>query len=221
MGGDFSFGRRGACLAMLTGWLASWVVLAGSTAQSQQPARTANTTARPRAAAGGAAATPQTPPVLLSASFAKECRVAVGDAFPTIELPALGEAAEPAGLDRFAGKQATVVLFWSPESWMSRVAVRDFALDLAPTAAANGLGVVGIAVGPDAEAIQAVADTAEARFPQLHDADGAALGQVGVSRMPRVYVLDAERNIVWFDVEYSETTRRELRQTLEALAGQR
>ena len=38
--------------------------------------------------------------------------------------------------------------------------------------------------------------------------------------LPRIYVLDAQRRIAWFDIEYSEATRRELQQTLAALAGE-
>jgi hypothetical protein len=37
--------------------------------------------------------------------------------------------------------------------------------------------------------------------------------------MPRVYVIDGNHRIAWFDIEFSEATRRELRQTLATLAA--
>ena len=49
--------------------------------------------------------------------------------------------------------------------------------------------------------------------------DGAALAQIGSVALPRLYVLDPTGNIVWFDIEYSESTRRELAQTLRVLTG--
>ena len=43
------------------------------------------------------------------------------------------------------------------------------------------------------------------------------LAPLGEGRWPRVYVLDAEGKIVWFDIEYSVSTRRELRAAVESL----
>ena len=45
------------------------------------------------------------------------------------------------------------------------------------------------------------------------------IGMEGMVRMPRVYVLDADGKIVWFDIEYSQSTQRELKQAIEALTG--
>src|SRR5689334_14435989 len=65
----------------------------------------------------------QIPQVLLSEGHAALCKVKVGDAFPAVSLPQLngGEAAVP----KLAGTKATVVLFWEPNHWMSRIALAD------------------------------------------------------------------------------------------------
>jgi hypothetical protein len=45
------------------------------------------------------------------------------------------------------------------------------------------------------------------------------LADVGSVALPRLYVLDPAGKIVWFDIEYSESTRRELEQTLSVLTA--
>jgi hypothetical protein len=155
---------------------------------------------------------PNVPAVMLTAGHAALCRLGVGDAFPTFELPALDGGA--ADRNSLAGAKATVILIWTVDRWMSETALRDLA-----TIQRDGVALVGIASGVDATAAQqAVADSG-AKFVQLHDADGALLAQVGEGSLPRVFVLDNQRRIAWFDIEYSEATRRELQQTLAALTG--
>jgi peroxiredoxin len=204
-----TFRRRRNASALLTAALVL-AALSSPSATAQTAPRTASAPGRARPA--GAAIT--LPPVLLTAGHARLCKVAVGDAFPAVELPQLGGG--PAKLESLAGAKATVILYWSPNSWMSRVALADMA-QLAPSIEPKGAKVVGIAVGADDRRISAEIEKAGAKFPQLRDAEGKALSLVGTGAPPRIYVLDAKRQIVWFDIEYSEATRRELRQTLAAL----
>lgn len=156
------------------------------------------------------------PPVLLSAGHRALCKVGVGDQFPIGELPKLGGG--QTSLQQLAGKKATVVCFWAPDRWMARAALKDLNV-VSRAQAAKGIVVVGVIVGEAGEAAQAELKQAGAAFDQLIDADGTALAQVGRNALPRIYVLDAQGRIAWFDVEYSEATRRELRQTLAALAN--
>ena len=64
---------------------------------------------------------------------------------------------------------------------------------------------------------QAALEKAGANFPNLLDADGKAFAQVGSERLPRTYLLDPQGKILWFDIEYSLATRRELHQALRAV----
>ena len=79
--------------------------------------------------------------------------------------------------------------------------------------------MIGVIEGRTPEAAQEELVKTGAKFSQLIDADGAALAQVGTVSLPRVYVFDGNHRIAWFDVEYSEATRRELQQTLAALTA--
>lgn len=163
---------------------------------------------------------PGVPRVYLSARHAKMCKVRVGDAFPEIELPQLN--GESATLTQYSGKRATVVLYWRDAGWASRAALRHLGRDIASHVDSQMVSIVGVAVSASREDLRSALREAGAQFPQLLDAEGAALAKVGGGRLPRVYVLDeqAEQDrspVAWFDIEYSEATRRELRQTLDAL----
>jgi len=81
----------------------------------------------------------------------------------------------------------------------------------------QGVSVVGVTVDESAKDAEATVKKSGANFPNLHDADGKAFALVGSGRFPRTYVLDPTGKIVWFDIEYSLATRRELHQALEAI----
>jgi peroxiredoxin len=169
------------------------------------------------AQAAGPQAAPRVPPVLMSEGHAALCKVKVGEAFPAISLPQLNGG--QADLASLAGSKATVVLFWAPNHWMSRIALAAAAKDVAAKINDKSIAVVGVVEVKNAQDAQADLEKFGAKFPQLLDADGAALAQVGTNSLPRVYVLDAQHKIAWFDIEFSEATRRELAQTLSALTA--
>jgi peroxiredoxin len=201
-------GSKGWRLALMcAGLLLSGVICRA--AQTPQPRRVAKPVVSEYA--------PNVPPVFLSGGHAQLCRLLVGDEFPVIELPQLD--AGPTKLSTFAGQKATVVLFWTPDQWMSRVALYDVAKNIAANARDSSIGVIGVVEHATPEEAKAAMEKAGAKFSQLLDADGAALAQVGTGASPRVYVIDANRRIAWFDLEYSEATRRELQQTLAALTA--
>jgi len=184
---------------------------APSTPAPSDPAATA---ARPRAAAKPVIS--GVPPVLLSVQEAGLCKLGVGDELPAIELPE--QDGGQGKLADLAGEQATIVLFWTPDPWMSRTALADIQRDVADNADFQGVKIVGVIVGGKPDAVQADIEKASAKFTQLVDADGKTLAECGSPTLPRVYVLAADKKIAWFDIEYSETTRRELQATLTALA---
>jgi len=157
------------------------------------------------------------PRVCLSTLHAKWCVAKVGDSFPPVELPQLG--GPKTKLATLYGKQATVVLFWRADRWMSQMALQDLVYFVAGEYDSHEVAVVGISVQQPAGAAQPLLNRAKATFPQLLDTSGSALAQVGSVAMPRIYVLDPAGQIVWFDIEYSESTRRELAQTLGVLTA--
>lgn len=188
----------------------TWVLVGGGTLAALAVALSLNVLAAP-----GTAASASVPPVLLSAEHTKLCKLAVGDQFPAIELPTLEGAATKVA-DLAKGKP-TVVLFWSPDRWMSRTALADLGKIVAGKTGSS-IAAVAIVEGPANDQVaKAIAD-AGATLPQLADANGAAFAQVGEHALPRIFVLDKAGKVAWFDIEFSEASRRELHQTLAALA---
>jgi hypothetical protein len=83
----------------------------------------------------------------------------------------------------------------------------------------SGVAVAGIGVSESAESVAAALEQAGAAFPNLLDADGKAFAMVGSERLPRTYLLDPQGKVLWFDIEYSLSTRRELHQALRSVTG--
>ena len=155
------------------------------------------------------------PTVQLSAAHAALCRVGVGDEMPAPRLPDLdGNERDPAEL---IGAKATVVVLWLGNRPMTRTLLADLGPDVVEPFGTKGVAVVGVATGQDVATTRKQLDEAKATYPVLLDPDGAAFALVGEKMLPRIYVLDAVGRIVWFDVEYSQATRRELGQTLQAM----
>jgi peroxiredoxin len=158
------------------------------------------------------------PRVLLSKGDEAACKVKVGDVMPAIELPKLGGNDKTKLADLF-GKKATVVVFWKGDRRMSQQQLADVATDVVEPFGKQGVSVVGVAVDESAKDVETTLKNSGATFPNLHDADGKAFAQLGNGRFPRTYLLDPSGKIVWFDIEYSLATRRELHQALRAMVG--
>jgi hypothetical protein len=159
---------------------------------------------------------PAIPAVVLSEQHQELCVVKVGDAFPTLALTTLDGAEQP--LPDMYGKRATVILFWHGNGWSTRAALRDLGPDIAEPLQKQGVTVISIAVNQPADATQAALEMSESKLTTLLDPEGKAFAQVGSEILPRVYLIDAAGKIVWFDLGYSHSTRRELKQAVEALA---
>lgn len=177
------------------------VCVIGLTAWAQQPAATV---------------APAIPPVVLSKQHEALCKLKVGDAFPTLELATMAGTAQ--ALPQLYGKNATVVLLWNANGWMTRTALRDLGRDIGESFGKQGVAVVTVAVNQPADVTQATLDKSESKLTTLLDPEGKAFAQIGSEKLPRIFVLDNAGTIVWFDLEYSNSTRRELKQTVQKLA---
>ncbi len=146
------------------------------------------------------AATPPTPPagvppVLMSDHHEAMCDVAVGDQFPSVDGMTLGHS-------------ATVVAVVQTNGWMSRQLVDDLPGDAAACGATRNVAAVLI----DARDEKHSPDGAVQRIP----VSAGDLAKFGTGRWPRVYLLDAQGRVVWFDIEWGISSRRDLRHALEA-----
>lgn len=158
------------------------------------------------------------PPVVLSKGHQALCRVKVGDTMPAIELAQVGDGRKK--LANLFGQTATVVVFWQGNRRMALEELADLGPDVVAPFGPEGVAVVGIAVNESAASAQAALQKSGAKFPNLLDADGTVFGQVGSKKLPRTYLVDSQGKILWFDIEYSQATRRELHQALRAVTGE-
>lgn len=154
-----------------------------------------------------AAAHAALPAVQLSDDHQQMSTVKVGDAWPALALKTTA-GAEATWADQ-QGAKATVVGVTTGNGWMSKGLRKDLAADVATSLSDQGVKAVAISVGPSGPATEGLTT--------LADADGAAFAKLGTGRLPRVYVLDAAGKIVWFDVEYTNSSRRELKATLDEM----
>jgi peroxiredoxin len=155
------------------------------------------------------------PPVLLTKQHANLCRVKVGDSLPAIELPT-ASGNKKTKLSEFYGKAATVVVFWAGDREMSHMELSDLATDVIEPFGPKGVTVVGVAVKENADKATSAVKEVGKEIPMLVDDKGTAFAQIGSRNLPRTFVLDANGKILWFDIEYSHATRRELKQALAA-----
>jgi peroxiredoxin len=167
----------------------------------------------------GKAVPAKVPAVALSKAHQALCKVKVGDPMPDIALPQLGSS-EDRKLSSLFGKKATVVVFWKGDRRMAREQLADMGPEVAEPFAKAGVAVVGIAVAMPQAEVQAALKSAGADIANLLDADGKAFAKIGMDKLPRTYLLDPQGKILWFDIEYSLGTRRELNQALRSVAGE-
>lgn len=166
---------------------------------------------------------PTIPEVKLTDTDRATCLVWVGDTLPDGELPNLdGQTQKLADL---CGERATVVCFWTSGTTqygqMRTVGLlQDLGGDSAQPYADKGLRVISINESDAAEVVGKQIQEAGVKFPVLLDSDGEYFAKIATEKLPRIYVLDAQRNIRWLDIEYSEITRESLHRTIEVVLGE-
>jgi peroxiredoxin len=152
------------------------------------------------------------PRVSLSDAHAETCRVRVGDALPRFQLVDLEGRKQ--SWESLLGAKLTVVVFWNSGQPVALEELTDLSPNTLDRFSDNGLAVVGINTGDDPQWARELVKRAGARFVNLSDRDGNALQQVASGRIPRTYLIDASGTILWLDLEYSRTTRRDLAQAI-------
>lgn len=153
------------------------------------------------------------PQVLLTDTETKTCLVKVGDPMPELKLPDL--EGKNQSLADLLGERLTVVQFWTSAQPYAVEELGDLSADVAAKYVSQGVKVVAINESdPAATAKKVVEQVGAAALTHLHDSDGAALAKVATKKLPRTYLLDARGKILWLDLEYSRSTRRDLSQAI-------
>ena len=160
------------------------------------------------------------PKVVLTAPMKAECIIGVGDRMP--EGPLSDALGKSVSLESIRGKTATVVFFFGPAKTKEGralvvSALEDLATEVASPWGRKGVALAAVAVGVAADEVQALRSNVE--YPILEDRTGTYFASVAKSQLPRVYLVDGTGRVVWFDIEFSRTTRRDLARALRAIAG--
>jgi len=166
---------------------------------------------------------PTIPNVRLSEALLATCLVRVGDTMPDADLPDF--AGNVVALRSLSGQKLTVVCFWAGgnskhNEQSAIVLLEDLEKEIFEPCAAKGVQVIGVNEKEMAQTAGPLVSQAGAKFPNLLDAQGALLSKVATEKIPRIYLLDTAGKILWFDVEYSRSTRRELLQAVRVALGE-
>jgi len=148
------------------------------------------------------------PKVVLSSSHEETCLVKVGDTMPDLALQSL--TGEAVSLKELRGDGLTVVVFWTTRLVMAHEQFRRLAIEVVLPLRDVGVRVVAINVGDPVEQIE-LDPTAIDDVACVLDPDGSATATVATDILPRTYLIDSEGHILWFDIGYSRTTRRQLK----------
>lgn len=160
---------------------------------------------------------PKMPEVKLPEALAQTCRLNVGDVMPNQDLTGLdGKKVE---LYSLLGKRLTVVLFWQADNLYSTQALEYLEGDVIKPFAEQGVRVIGISVKDSPDAARKAVQEAGAKYPNLLDPKGEYFAAVATDRIPRVYLLDPAGKILWFDIEYSPSTQRDLARAIRFVLG--
>jgi hypothetical protein len=167
---------------------------------------------------------PSIPKVALSTELRATCLVNVGNTIPKANL------SDPGGkmhvLDSLYGQKLTVVCFWTigathRSRLVAAAALQDLRKDVFEPFGSKGVAVVGVNVGDAAAAVEQEVRQAGASFPNLLDPKWQFFAKIAIDkRMPRVFLLDAAGRVLWFDVEYSRSSRQDLTQSIRVALGE-
>ncbi len=180
----------------------------------------------PPAATGGPAAAPASPPsipkVYLTEEQRKSSRIRVGDLLPGAALADL--SGKTRSIRGQFGKRLTVLVFFHAggmvDNMRSKELLQDLDRDVIAAHGKQGVAVIAVDVRDPPETVKSLVQEAQASYPVLLDTDGAYFARLAAGVFPRIYVLDPEGKVLWFDLEYSTTTRHSLKQTILAVLGE-
>jgi len=166
---------------------------------------------------------PTIPEVKLTAEDLATSLVLVGETLADGELSDL--AGQTHKLADLYGERLTIVCFWtSGKSQYGQLRavglLKDLQTDFAQRYEPQGLRVIGIHQGDAVDVAQRQIDEVAVQFSILTDPGGEYFSKVATEGLPRIYLLDAQGKIRWFDIEYSEITRENLHRTIEVVLGE-
>ena len=121
---------------------------------------------------------------------------------------------------RLLSDRLTVLFFWDEKSATGMEQFRRIPVDILGDFAAHRVKVIAVNVGGEKSRVRELTGDAADKIVSLVDSDGSFYGHFASSLLPRTYVLDQRGTILWFDLEFSLSTSRSLRQVLAYFLAQ-
>jgi hypothetical protein len=155
---------------------------------------------------------PTTPKVVLSEGHQATCLKGIGDQVEDVTVTdIIGSKHKLKGL---LSDRLTLIVFWNEKSIAGLEQFRRIPVDVLGTFATHRVKVIAANVGGDIAKTRLLTGDAADKIVSLVDSDSKLFLQFATARVPRTYVLDKDGKILWFDIEYSQSTRRDLANAL-------
>ena len=152
------------------------------------------------------------PIVALSTQHEQTCLVNVDTPFPSLEAKTLD--GQIVTVDSEYGDQATVVVFWNLQYPMAIEQISRINEEVVNRFRDAKVKVLAINVGATPEDVRGFLSTVPCDALCLLDEESKAFGQLATGILPRTYLIDSNGVVRWLDLEYSRSTRRELRNAI-------
>lgn len=155
------------------------------------------------------------PNVSLSEQHSKSCPIKVGQDFPNLTLT--DQAGKAQELNKLRGRYTLVVL-WSASVPAGVEELGDLEAYAYQPYKNVGLNVIAVhtPAGKTKQPTEVLAKV-KPTFTTLNDSNGELWDKLGKGSLPRTFLLDGQGKVLWFDIEYSRETRRQLQQALQAV----
>jgi hypothetical protein len=150
----------------------------------------------------------------MSAEHRQSCRVFLEDTIPSGTLR--DPAGRPHALPGALGESLNVLIFWNARHPYALDQFRRIGDDLGPLCQ-RGVRVFAIHVGPEPDNLAELCEQYGDAALCLTDPQREYFEQFARGAVPRTYLGDARGKVLWLDIEYSRTTRRDLRNMLRFL----
>lgn len=152
------------------------------------------------------------PLVALTQDHAASTKVGIGDMFPELSLVDLDGNEQ--SLAELSGAKLTFILFWDDQHVYAQEQFSRLPREIIGPFAGHGVRAVAVYVGNQPEKVRELRDEFGVNCLCLIDPDGSALDQLATEHLPRSYLVDAQGRVVWHDLEYSQSTRKNLRNAI-------